>query len=106
MMKTDNIFEGIPKVFDEEVVDLLAKSEHVRVERIVSKGHTAPVSGWYDQDENEWVIVLKGNAVISFENGGETNLEAGSHINIPAHSKHRVKWTDPEIETVWLTVRY
>lgn len=105
-MKKENIFEDIPKVFDGEIVDLLAKSGHVRVERIVSKGHTAPASGWYDQEENEWVIVLKGSAVISFENGRETNLEAGSHINIPAHTRHRVKWTDPATETVWLAVHY
>ncbi len=105
-MRAENIFESIPDIFDEEIVDILARSENVRIERIVSRGHTSPASGWYDQDENEWVIVLKGDAVISFECGGEMRLKIGSCVNIPAHTRHRVSWTNPETETVWLAVHY
>ncbi len=105
-MKIKNIFESIPENLDEEVFELLAQSEKVKIERIISKGHSSPTSGWYNQDQNEWVVVLKGEAVISFENGEEVELKAGSHINIPAHTKHKVKWTHPEVETVWLAVHY
>ncbi len=105
-MKLKNIFESIPDNLDEEIFELLVQSENVKIERIISKGHTSPESGWYDQEQNEWVIVLKGEAIISFENGKEVNLKAGSHINIPAHKKHKVSWTDPKIETIWLAIHY
>lgn len=105
-MEADNIFESIPENLDDEVVDLLVQGKKVKIERIISKGHISPASGWYDQDKDEWVVVLKGEAIISFENGKDVNLNAGSHINIPAHTKHKVKWTNPETETVWLAVHY
>lgn len=105
-MKADNIFELIPQNLDDEAVDLLVQSEGVKIERIVSKGHTSPATGWYDQEKNEWVIVLKGEAVISYDDGKEVSLKAGNYINIPAHTKHRVKWTKPNVETVWMAVHY
>ena len=101
-----NIFDSIPDNLDEEVFDLLLQNDQIKIERIISKGQLSPKSGWYDQDKNEWVIVLKGEAVISFENNKDIRLKAGSHLHIPAHRKHKVKWTDPEIETIWLAVFY
>ena len=105
-MQLKNIFESIPDNLDEEIFELLVKSESVKIERIISKGHRSPESGWYDQGRNEWVIVLKGEATITFENGEEANLKAGSHINIPAHKRHKVSWTNPKAETIWLAVHY
>ena len=105
-MKLKNIFESIPDNLDEEIFELLVQSENVKIERIISKGHTSPESGWYDQERNEWVIVLKGEAIISFENEKEVNLRTGSHINIPAHKRHKVSWTDPKTETIWLAIHY
>ena len=105
-MPLKNIFESIPDNLDEEVFEQLIQSEHVKIERIISKGHRSPESGWYDQEQNEWVIVLKGEAVISIEDEIDVNLKAGSHINIPAHKRHKVSWTDPETETIWLAVHY
>ena len=102
----NNIFDAIPENIDTEIFELLAKSETTRIERIISKGHKSPDSGWYDQDENEWVLVLRGEAILLFEDGTSVNLKAGDYINIPAHKKHKVEWTDPEIETVWLAVHY
>jgi len=72
-------------------------SENVRIERIVSLGHTSPESGWYNQEENEWVIVLEGSGTILFENGIERVLNKGDYLNIPAHTKHKVTRTDPNI---------
>ena len=105
-MQLKNIFESIPDNLDEEIFEQLVQGEHVKIERIISKGHRSPESGWYDQEQNEWVIVLKGEAIISFENGKEVNLEAGTYINIPAHKRHKVSWTDPKTETIWLAIHY
>lgn len=105
-LTVDNIFELLPEDMGTEVVESLVQSENVKVERIVSKGHTSPPTGWYDQAQSEWVMVLKGEAIIVVEGGNEIHLIAGSYINIPAHTRHRVKWTKPEIETIWLAVHY
>ncbi|MDH3998017.1 MAG: cupin domain-containing protein [Desulfuromonadales bacterium] len=105
-MKTGNIFELMPENLDEEAFDLIVQNGQFKIERIVSKGHSSPASGWYNQKQNEWVLVLKGEAVLSIQGGAEVNLGPGSHINIPAHTKHRVKWTHPELETVWLAIHY
>ncbi|KPK31933.1 MAG: cupin [Nitrospira bacterium SG8_35_1] len=105
-MKPENIFESIPGNLDKEFFEQIIQSEHVKIERIISKGHRSPESGWFDQKKNEWVIVLRGEATIHFEDGDESHLKEGSHINIPAHTRHKVSWTDPETETIWLAVHY
>jgi cupin 2 domain-containing protein len=101
-----NIFDLLPGTLEKEAFSDLVKHDHVRIERILSKGHTSPDAGWYDQDENEWVIVLKGSGRIVFEDGIEIQLNSGDYLNIPVHSKHKVKWTDPNNVTVWLAVFY
>jgi len=101
-----NIFEHIPDEIRDELFENIVTAENVRIERIVSKGHVSPQSGWYDQDENEWVMVLKGEAKIKFENQTTAHLVSGSHLNIPAHTRHKVSWTDPDVETLWLVVFY
>ncbi|MDJ0703162.1 MAG: cupin domain-containing protein [Leptolyngbyaceae cyanobacterium MO_188.B28] len=101
-----NIFTELPKNFEAEVFEILASSETVKIERIISKGHTSPETGWYDQEQNEWVIVLRGEAVLAFEEDESVRLTEGSYINIPSHKKHRVDWTDPNHETIWLAVHY
>jgi cupin 2 domain-containing protein len=101
-----NIFEAIPADLPEELFQSLVHNSAVRIERIVSRGHTSPPSGWYDQAQNEWVIVLKGEAVLAFEQGVAVTLKAGDFITIPAHSRHRVEWTSQDVDTVWLAVHY
>jgi len=102
-----NIFENIPDRIPEELFQEILQTENFKVERIVSRGHSSPDNYWYDQEENEWVILLKGNAGLLFE--GDENvviLKPGDYINIPSHTKHRVEWTDPNTETVWLEIHY
>jgi cupin 2 domain-containing protein len=101
-----NLFAGLPETLAEELFTELARGEHVRVERIVSKGHSSPASGWYDQQAHEWVVVLQGEATIAFENNGAVQLRRGDHLTIPAHTKHKVTWTTPDAETIWLAVHY
>lgn len=104
---TGNLFEGIPARLDEESTECLLRQKNVRIERIVSGGQASPDGFWYDQHENEWVILLSGSAGLRFE--GENNpvvLQPGDYVNIPAGRKHRVEWTAPGEETVWLAFFY
>lgn len=105
-MKKTNIFADIPKQLHEELFKNIISKDSLKIERIISKGHISPNSGWYDQENDEWVIVLQGEAVLSFENKEEVRLKAGDYINIPAHTKHKVSWTLPEKETIWLVIHY
>lgn len=102
----NNIFDSIPDNLSAEAVQTLVESDKTRIVRIISRGHKSPVTGWYDQDSNEWIIVLKGEAILSFVDESTVNLKAGDYVNIPAHKKHKVAWTAPDLETVWLAVHY
>ncbi|MCW5697577.1 MAG: cupin domain-containing protein [Bauldia sp.] len=88
-----------------ETFSALFERPGVRVERIVSTGgHASPPGFWYDQAEDEWVLVLSGTARIAFDDGRELTLGPGDHVTLPAHQRHRVSWTDPATPTVWLAV--
>jgi cupin 2 domain-containing protein len=101
----ENIFDDLPPHLPKELVQLLARGDDVRVERIVSRGHASPEGFWYDQQEHEWVIVLKGAARLQFEDG-VVEMNPGDFLNIQAHRKHRVEWTTPDEPTIWLAVFY
>ncbi len=101
-----NFFGGIPPQLTGELVEILASDTHVRIERIVSRGHRSPDGFWYDQEQAEWVILLSGSATIVFMDGGRVALAPGDYINIPAHLKHRVEGTHGTQDTVWLAVFY
>lgn len=103
----NNLFAGIPSRLPKELVDVLAENQNTRIERIVSCGHASPEGFWYDQDEHEWVVVLKGEASLRFEDVDTTiQLCVGDHIHIAAHRKHRVEWTTSDEPTIWLAVFY
>jgi len=106
LLRPANIFASIPENLEQEVLEQIVHAGQVRIERIISRGQTSPESGWYDQDQGEWIILLKGGAVITFEDGSEVKLSAGDYTNLPAHTRHRVSWTDPGTETIWLAVHY
>lgn len=105
-MESANLYEKIPNNLDEEIFELLVQGENVKIERIISNGHTSPGTGWYDQELNEWVLVLKGNASISFENGKVIDLKEGDYLNILSHQKHKVIRTSTSTETIWLAIHY
>ena len=100
-----NLFEKLPHNLPEELTETLAKSQHVRIERIVSTGQASPDGFWYDQPEHEWVVVLKGEAVLEFENHSQ-QLFPGDHVLIPPRQKHPVASTSDQEPTVWLAVFY
>jgi len=101
-----NLFENIPDDAPEELVTELLNAECVRIERIVSFGQASPGGFWYDQTENEWVLLLEGSATVAFEKGGSIELNPGDYATIPAGKRHRVEETDPNVRTVWLAVFY
>lgn len=101
-----NLFTSLPNSLPEEVFDELLTTKTVRIERIVSKGHSSPEDYWYDQEENEWVVVIAGSGVIEYEDNSKVTLNAGDYVNIPARAKHRVHWTLPNSETIWLAIFY
>ena len=101
-----NLLQNIPEQLPEELFETLVKNENIHIERIVSKGHSSPKEGWHDQDRSEWVFVLKGAARLTFEDGSDVSMGPGDSLEIPAHVKHKVVWTDPQEETIWVAVHY
>jgi len=102
-----NIFSSTPEKIPEEIFQSILSTDRLKIERIISKGHASPEGYWYDQDANEWVILLKGKAALAFEGNKKTiEMKPGDYLNIPSHTKHRVKWTDLSQETIWLAVHY
>jgi cupin 2 domain-containing protein len=106
-MGAKNLFDDVPADLPEELFNTLLQADGVRIERIVSQGHVSPPEFWYDQEDNEWVIVLEGSAAVQFEGEADpVELRRGSYLNIPAHARHRVVRTDPNQKTVWLAIHY
>jgi len=106
-MKVKNVFLEIPDDLPSELFDRLIETNLVVIERIVSAGHASAEGFWYDQERSEWVLVLRGSAGLRFEDADEVVvLNPGDWINIPAHKKHRVEWTDPDKKTIWLAIHY
>lgn len=102
----NNLFANIPVDLTEEQFDQLAAGKAVKIERIVSRGHSSPDEGWYDQAQTEWVMVVQGRAVIGYPDKEPITLVAGDYVTIAAHEKHRVEWTTPGEDTIWLAVHY
>ena len=99
-----NLFDLPDPLPDDELFTELFHTASFRIERIISTGQTTPHSQWYDQDENEWVAVLQGEAILEYDTGERLRLTAGDHILLPAHRRHRVAYTSVEPPCVWLAV--
>jgi cupin 2 domain-containing protein len=106
-MITGNLFANVAREpAHEQIVELLSAA-NVRIERIVSTGHASAPDEWYDQERAEWVLLLAGSAGLILEGEAEPLvLEPGSYVQIDAHVRHRVAWTDPSAPTVWLAIYY
>ena len=102
-----NLLRDLPAARADEIVDSLVATPAVRIERIVSHGQASPDGFWYDQDEGEFVVVLAGAARVRFADEETARaLAPGDTVDIAAHRRHRVEWTDPARATVWLAVFY
>ena len=105
----ENIFKDIPSGLPDELVERIAgdAEKGIIIERIISRRHASPPGFWYDQDKNEFVIVLKGKAGLLFKDRDKLiEMSPGDYIEIPAHRLHRVEWTSAEEETIWLAIHY
>lgn len=103
---TQNLFSDLPALgaAEEQFSTLLAEPGLI-VKRIVSTGQTSPPGFWYEQAEAEWVLLLSGEATLRFEDETEPRrLLAGSFIDIAPKRRHRVEWTAPDSQTVWLAI--
>ena len=102
-----NIYSDIPTRLPDELVEVISGNPDLRIKRIVSRGHRSPDGFWYDQEENEFVLLVTGEAELFFEEDDEcVQMEAGDYLVIPAHKRHRVTWTAPGRDSVWLVVYF
>src|SRR5512143_2538112 len=100
-----NIFDlPSPIPGGDELFDMLWARPSLRLERIVSTGQRSPEGFWYDQDWDEWVVLIRGNALLSFENGERIAMSEGDFLFIPAHRKHRIEETQIDPPCVWLAL--
>ena len=101
-MEPKNLFANLANAQSGEEFLTLCDNANVKIERIVSHAHTSPAGFWYDQDEDEWLAVLRGAATLEFAGGERVELKAGDYLTIGRHVQHRVVSTSEE--TVWLAV--
>ncbi|NCA70420.1 MAG: cupin domain-containing protein [Sphingobacteriia bacterium] len=98
---TDNLYDGLCELASGERFDLLLSCRNVLIERILSSAR--PDSRLYDQEQDEWVCLLRGEAQLWID-GATRRLCAGDHCFIPAHTPHRVLATSSEPSCLWLAV--
>lgn len=104
-MNLSNLFENLPDICRAEIFETILDNSILKIERIISEGQATPLTQWYDQDWDEWVALLQGNACIMFEEDATSFvLKPGDYLYIPAHKKHRVEWTDRNEKAIWLAI--
>jgi cupin 2 domain-containing protein len=101
-----NLLDDLPIQATEEVFTELLSRPGIRIERIVSNGQSTPVDAPYDQDHDEWVLLLRGSASLWLDGDSERDLRPGDHVLIPAHRIHRVMRTAGNEPTVWLAIHF
>lgn len=101
---TGNLLNNIPADLPVELTEILHQHHKLRIERIISKGHHSPDDFWYCQPQNEWVLLIKGQACLVFDDQSTTELNEGDYLLIPAQRRHRVAWTARNTETIWLAI--
>ncbi len=105
MARRGNLLAPLPSRAVAEQVDRLIDGPNLRIERIVSTGQASAPGFWYDQSDDEFVVLLAGAARLYFEDGDlRFDLQPGDWVEIPAHARHRVEWTQADPPTVWLAV--
>lgn len=104
----DNLFGQLPDTPEaEERFETLLDRPGIRIERIVSTGQSTAPGFWYDQETCEWVVLLRGRALLRFEDEPEARpLRPGDFVEILPHRRHRVEATSGDEPTVWLALHY
>lgn len=104
MLKPESLFAEAAPEAAEEVFTTLLEKPGLKIERIVSHGHASPADFWYDQEQEEWVLLVRGEAVLQIEGQPDLRLKAGDHLRIPAHLRHRVAMVSDD--ALWLAVHF
>ena len=89
-----------------EFFQTLFRNKTLKIERITSRGHATPKGKWLRGRRNEWVMLLSGAAKLRFQRGRLVSMKTGSSVLIPAGKAHRVEWTRPGVDTVWLAIHF
>lgn len=105
-MILNNFFSKLPENSGEEIFEELINTPNLKIERIISNGHSTAPGEWYDQNNAEWVILLAGTAELLFSGGERIKMDPGDYIHIPAHERHRVESTSKDVPAIWLAVHY
>ncbi len=100
----DNIFQYTNQLSEQEIFETILNSKNLKIERIISTGQITSEDTWYDQEEDEWVILLQGKASLLFFDNSSINLKAGDYLLIKAHQKHRVTFTSFDPPCIWLAI--
>ncbi len=107
MIRKSNIFAAHNGASAGEIIENILETGQFCVKRIVSRGQATAPGEWLQQADNEWVILLSGAAELCFEHSSANmDMAAGDHVFIPALTRHRVEWTDPSQDSVWLALHF
>lgn len=99
-----NLFKIPEKLPEREIFDTLIPDKGILVERIVSSGQASDAGFWYEQERDELVFLLQGQAKLAWENGRRLKMEKGDWILIPSRERHRVEWTSVSPPCIWLAI--
>jgi len=98
-MRTGNLFADALPPHEGERFGTILRHRNLLVERIVSSDKI--VSKTYIQDQDEWVLLVQGEAVLQVD-GESLSLAAGDHVFLPAGVPHTVLRTSAG--ALWLAV--
>jgi cupin 2 domain-containing protein len=91
----------------EELKHVLVDRPPLSIERIISTGQITPSTQWYDQERDEFVLLVAGAARLLIEDEAQERVLApGDWILLPAHCRHRVTFTQAEPPTIWLAIHF
>lgn len=107
MNELRNIFQLLPALGKRsEVFETLFENKTLRIERITSVDMQSDDCDWYDQDHDEWVIVLQGEGGLRFDDDSRVVLKAGDYLHIPAHRRHLLTHTSADPACIWLAIHF
>ena len=106
--KAGSLGRGLPAgPLAAELAESLCQREGLRIERIVSTGQATPEGEWYDQEDDEFVLLVAGaERLLIAGEAQERALHPGDWLLLPAHCRHRVTWTESNPPTVWLAIHF
>ena len=87
-----------------EYFQSIVETPEFLIERIITTDQFKAPGQWYDQEKDEWVVLIRGEAELEFEDGSVINLLQGDFVLINAHHKHRLKQVSTFPNCVWLAI--